>query len=58
MESSTITLNPPTRTGYTFIGWSGTDLSGSDNLTVTIPKGSTGNRSYTAHWSLNTYSIT
>ena len=58
VESSTITLNPPTRTGYTFIGWSGTDLSGSDNLTVTIPAGSIGNRSYTAHWSLNTYSIT
>ena len=58
VESSTITLNPPTRTGYTFIGWSGTDLSGSDNLTVTIPTGSIGNRSYTADWSLNTYSIT
>ena len=58
VESSTITLNPPTRTGYTFIGWSGTDLSGSDNLTVTIPAGSIGNRSYIAHWSLNTYSIT
>ena len=58
VESSSITLNPPTRTGYTFIGWSGSDLSGSDNLTVTIPTGSIGNRSYTAHWSLNTYSIT
>ena len=58
VESSTITLNPPTRTGYTFIGWSGTDLSGSDNLTVTIQAGSIGNRSYIAHWSLNTYSIT
>ena len=58
VESSTITLNPPTRTGYTFIGWSGTDLSGSDNLTVTIPAGSIGNCSYIAHWSLNTYSIT
>ncbi len=58
VESAAITLNPPTRTGYTFIGWSGTDLSGSDNLTVTIPAGSIGNRSYTAHWSLNTYSIT
>ncbi len=58
VESSTITLNPPTRTGYTFIGWSGTDLSGSDNLTVTIPAGSIGNRSYIAHWLLNTYSIT
>ena len=58
VESSTITLNPPTRTGYTFIGWSGTDLSGSDNLTVTIPAGSIGNCSYIAHWSLNIYSIT
>ena len=53
VESSTITLNPPTRTGYTFIGWSGTDLSGSDNLTVTIPAGSIGDRRYTAHWDFN-----
>ena len=58
VESSTITLNPPTRIGYTFTGWSGTNLTGEDNLTVTIPTGSIGNRSYTAHWSLNTYSIT
>ena len=58
VESTTITLNQPTKTGYTFTGWSGTDLVGEDNLTVTIPAGSTGDRSYTAHWSLNTYSIT
>ena len=58
VESATITLNQPTKTGYTFTGWSGTDLTGEDNLTVTIPAGSTGDRSYTAHWSLNTYSIT
>ena len=57
VESATITLNQPTKTGYTFTGWSGTDLTGEDNLTVTIPAGSTGDRSYTAHWSLNTYSI-
>ena len=43
----------PTYTGYTFTGWSGTGLTGEDNLTVTIPKGSTGNRSYTAHWRYN-----
>ena len=55
VESATITLNQPTKTGYTFTGWSGTDLTGEDNLTVTIPAGSTGDRSYTAHWSLNTY---
>ena len=58
VESATITLNQPTKTGYTFTGWSGTDLTGEDNLTVTIPAGSIGNRSYIAHWSLNTYSIT
>ena len=58
VESATITLNQPTKTGYTFTGWSGTDLTGEDNLTVTIPAGSTGDRRYTAHWSLNTYSIT
>ena len=58
VETDAFTLKNPTRPGYTFTGWSGTGLTGEDNLTVTIPKGSTGNRSYTAHWSLNTYSIT
>lgn len=58
VESAAITLNQPTRIGYTFTGWNGTNLTGEDNLTVTIPTGSIGNRSYTAHWSLNTYSIT
>ena len=46
------TRSPP-RTGYTFGGWSGTGLTGENNLTVTIPKGSTGNRSYKAHWRYN-----
>lgn len=50
IESNAITLNNPTRNGYTFTGWSGTGLSGSANKSVTIPKGSTGNRSYTANW--------
>lgn len=42
-------LPTPTRTGYTFTGWTGTGLS-SATKTVTISKGSTGNRSYTANW--------
>ena len=50
IESNAITLNNPTRGSYTFTGWSGTGLSGSANKSVTIPKGSTGNRSYTANW--------
>ena len=50
VASDAITLNNPTRTGYTFTGWSGTDLIGENNMTVTIPQGSTGDRTYTAHW--------
>ena len=42
----------PTKTGYTFLGWTGTGLSAATK-TVTISKGSTGNRSYTANWSPN-----
>ena len=57
VESDAITLNNPTKTGYTFTGWSGTGLTGENNMTVTIPKGSTGNRSYTAHFSKNTYTV-
>ena len=51
VESENITLNNPTKDGYAFVGWSGTDLTGTNNTTVTITKGSTGNRSYTANWS-------
>jgi len=49
IESSAITLNNPTKTGYTFAGWTGTGLV-SATTTVTIAAGSTGNRSYTATW--------
>ena len=54
VESGAITLAEPTKPGYTFTGWSGTDLEGADNRSVTIPAGSTGDRSYTAHWQVNT----
>ena len=53
VETETITLKNPTRPGFTFTGWSGTGLTGEDNLTVTIPKGSTGDRTYAAHWRYN-----
>ena len=53
VESDAITLNTPTRPSYTFTGWSGTGLDGENNMTVTIPTGSTGNRTYTAHWRYN-----
>ncbi len=50
IDTPTFTLTNPVRENYLFTGWSGTGLSGDANLTVTIPRGSTGNRSYTAHW--------
>ena len=52
---STITLPTPTKTGYTFTGWSGTGLSAvTKNVTIS---NSVGNRSYTANWSKNYYTV-
>ncbi|MDD4493479.1 MAG: InlB B-repeat-containing protein, partial [Eubacteriales bacterium] len=58
INSNKITLINPTKTGADFVGWSGTGLTGMTNTYVTIPAGSTGNRSYTANWRSTTYSIT
>lgn len=55
-ESATITLKNPTKTGHTFLGWTGTGLNGLTK-NVTIPKGSTGDRHYTANWKAHTYTI-
>lgn len=52
-----VTITAPTRAGYTFDGWTGTDLSGK-TMTVTIAKGSIGDRTYTANWTANTYTLT
>ena len=57
IESDAITLNNPTKDGYTFAGWTGTDL-GAATTSVTIAHGSTGNREYTATWNIITYDIT
>jgi len=53
IKAGAFTLKNPTKSGYTFTGWSGTVLDGENNMTVTIPTGSTGNRTYTAHWRYN-----
>ena len=47
--SDDIVLNNPTKKGYIFKGWTGTGLTEA-TMTVTIPKGSTGDREYTANW--------
>ena len=49
IESNDITIQNPTKSSYTFMGW-----TGSNGTTVAkkpkIKKGSTGNKNYTAHW--------
>ena len=57
VETATFTLNKPTKEGYTFAGWTGTGLTEA-TATVTITKGSTGNRSYTATWTVDSYKLT
>ena len=57
IESAAITLTNPTRTGYTFDGWTGSNGS-SPETSVTIAHGSTGDKSYTANWTANVYNIT
>ena len=53
----TVTLPTPTRTGYTFLGWTGEGIT-TPQPNVTIPKGSTGNKAYTANWQVIEYTIT
>ena len=57
INTATFTLKNPTRTGYNFKGWTGTGLT-SANSSVTISKGSTGNRTYNANWSAKPVYIT
>lgn len=57
IETPAFTLKNPVRAGYVFTGWSGTGLTGGSTK-VTIAKGSTGDRSYTANWTANKYDIT
>ena len=53
IETESFTLENPLRAGYTFIGWSGTDIVGKSTA-VSIEKGSIGNKSFTANWQANT----
>ena len=56
-ETATFTLNNPTRTGYTFNGWTGSNGS-TAQTSVSIPKYSHGDKSYTANWTGKTYTVT
>ena len=51
-----VALNNPVKEGYTFTGWTGTELADA-STSVTIPAGSVNNRSYEATWSINSYKV-
>lgn len=51
-SNTSYTLKNPTRPGFTFLGWTGSNGT-SPSKKVTISKGTTGNLSYTARWSPN-----
>jgi uncharacterized protein (TIGR02145 family)/uncharacterized repeat protein (TIGR02543 family) len=57
IETATFTLTNPIKDGYTFSGWTGSN-GATAQTTVTVPLGSTGNKSYTANWAIKTYTLT
>ncbi len=52
-----VILPTPTSTGYTFLGWTGEGET-APQPTVVLPKGTTGDKTYTANWEVNIYAIT
>ena len=52
-----VILPTPTSTGYTFLGWTGEGET-TPQPTVVLPKGTTGDKTYTANWEVNIYAIT
>ena len=50
IETASFTINNPVKTGYKFTGWTGSNGT-TAQTTVTIAKGSTGNKEYKANWS-------
>ena len=56
VETETFKLNNPTKTGYTFTGWK-LNGEGEAMMEVTIAKGSTGHKAYTATWTPTIYNI-
>ncbi|MBS5727979.1 MAG: InlB B-repeat-containing protein [Faecalibacterium sp.] len=57
MTDEDFELPTPTRNGYEFVGWTGEGIT-MPQTSVKIPKGSTGNKAYTANWKVIRYTIT
>ena len=55
--SDNVALASPSKQGNTFTGWT-YDAVTTPQLNVIIAKGSTGNKTFTANWAVNTYAVT
>ncbi len=53
-DTATFTLNNPTKIGYVFIGWTGSNGT-TPSTSVTIYTGSVGNLTFTANWQVESY---
>ncbi len=56
VTTEAFTLNNPEKEGHTFLGWTGSNGNQAEK-TVTITKGSTGDRSYKASYEINSYKL-
>ena len=57
VESAAITLTAPTRMHYAFAGWTWEGQT-EPQMTVTIPVGTHENKTFTANWQADTYTVT
>lgn len=56
IDTPTFTLSQPTKVNNIFTGWTGSDVD-SITKTVTIKKGTVGNKTYQANWELAYYAV-
>jgi len=57
--NTTVNLTAPTKDGYTFAGWTSTELGvTTPQTTLSIPGGITGDITLTATWTVTTYTVT
>jgi len=57
IETADFTLNNPTRIGYKFTGWTGSNGT-IPQTSVTVAMGSTDDKTYTANWTICIYTVT
>jgi uncharacterized repeat protein (TIGR02543 family) len=50
INSDSITLKTPTRDGYDFVGWTEIGSNAPASMSLTLPKGSTGEKTFRANW--------